>query len=227
MTPEPPRPADPVSAPVMPRDEVAPGLVFSDTPSRFAAYLVDGVLVAIIAALLAEPIGWADIPATPAGQPIPVDQLLLTTEYTFLAILVSAAYFVTFWSGGRRATPGQRIFDIQVGNAFDGQPLTVEQAVRRWLGYGEFLRLFAFTPSLALLSGGLSLVWSIALMISTNTSPTKQGLHDRFANTAVVRPAPASTNLAYGCLLVPAVLAFLAVVALGVLGAQLGQIVSR
>jgi len=227
MTPEPPSPADPASAPVTTLDEVAPGLVFSDTPSRFAAYLVDGVLVGIIAALIAEPFDWADVPATPAGQPVPIDQLLLTTEYTFLVILVSAAYFVASWSGGRRATPGQRIFDIQVGNAFDGRPLTVEQAVRRWLGYGEFLRLFAFTPSLALLSGGLSIVWSIALLISTSTSPTKQGLHDRFANTAVVRPAPASTGLAYGCLLVPVVLALLALVALGILGAQLGQIVSR
>ena len=206
--------------------EVAPGLVFSDTASRFVAYLVDGFLVAIIASLLAEPFGWNAMSNAPAAQPIPIEQLLLTTEYTFLAILVSAGYFVAFWSGGRRATPGQRIFDIQVGNAFDGQPLTTEQAVRRWLGYGEFLRLFAFTPQFVLVSGGLSLVWSIALLVSTTTSPTKQGLHDRFANTAVVRPAPASSGLAYGCLLAPVVIALLAIVVLGILSPNPGAIIT-
>ncbi len=210
----------------MTQHEVAPGLVFSDTPSRFVAYLVDGTLVAIIATLLAEPFGWNTLPNAPQVQPIPIEQLLLTTEYTFLAILVSAAYFVTFWSGGRRATPGQRIFDIQVGNAFDGKPLTTEQAVRRWLGYGEFLRLFAFTPQFVFLSGGLSIVWSIALLISTTTSPTKQGLHDRFAETAVVRPAPASTGLAYGCLLAPVVITFLALVALGILSPNAGALLT-
>ena len=47
-----------------------------------------------------------------------------------IAMLFELAYFVLSWSGGRRATIGQRLFKIQVGNAFDGAPLTFEQAIR-------------------------------------------------------------------------------------------------
>jgi hypothetical protein len=54
--------------------------------------------------------------------------------------------------------------------------------------------------------GLAQLVWAIVLLISTTTSPTKQGLHDRFANSAVVRPAGAGTGLATTCLVVVIVL---------------------
>ena len=40
---------------------------------------------------------------------------------SILYALVGMAYFVVSWTGGRRATIGQRIFNIQVGNAFDGR----------------------------------------------------------------------------------------------------------
>ena len=46
-------------------------------------------------------------------------------------VVVGFAYFVFFWSGGRRATPGQQLFKLQVGNAFDGMALTSTQAVKR------------------------------------------------------------------------------------------------
>ena len=94
---------------------------------------------------------------------------------------------------------------------------------------GDFLNLFGFTPALALLSTGLLFIWSVVLLITTATSPTKQGLHDRLANSAVVRPTNAGTGLAYGCLAVFVgliVIAFLAIVALIFLGSQVSSILS-
>ena len=41
-------------------------------------------------------------------------------------VVVGFAYFVFFWTGGRRATPGQQLFKLQVGNAFDGMALTLD-----------------------------------------------------------------------------------------------------
>jgi uncharacterized RDD family membrane protein YckC len=37
----------------------------------------------------------------------------------------------------------------------------------------------------------LSLVWAIVLLITTAQSPTKQGLHDRYAKSVVVKAARA------------------------------------
>jgi hypothetical protein len=45
-----------------------------------------------------------------------------------------------------------------------------------------------------------SVAWNLVLVASTITSPTKQGLHDRFASSALVRPAGAGNRWALGCL---------------------------
>jgi uncharacterized RDD family membrane protein YckC len=232
--PTPPPPASPPtsgwSPPVVPRQEVAPGLVLSDTPSRFVAYLIDLFLIGIATTIIAEPFGWNVVVEADSTQPIDLGATLVNTEYSILAVVIGGLYFVASWSGGRRATLGQRLFNIQVGNAFDGRPLSLEQAIRRWLGLGDFLNLFGFTPALALLSTGLLFIWTIVLLITTATSPTKQGLHDRLANSAVVRPTTAGTGLAYGCLALVVVLfvvALLAIVSLIFLGAQVSSILSE
>ena len=74
------------------------------------------------------------------------------------------------------------------------------QAAKRWLAYGSFLGIAAFAAALAPLVGIVQLVWTLALLATTVTSPTKQGLHDRFAGSAIVRPASAGNGLALTCL---------------------------
>ena len=214
------------SPPVPARQEIAPGLVFADTLARFVAYVIDGFLIALIAGIIAEPMGWGVVPdaADPFGP-----ESFRTTEYTILTAALGALYFIASWSGGRRATLGQRILKIQVGNAFDGRPLSFDQAVRRWLGLGEFLSLFGLTAGLAALASGLQLIWTIVLLITTATSPTKQGLHDRIANSAVVRPANAGNGLVVACAVIAIALALLAlvsIVALIFLGSQVSEILS-
>ena len=234
-TPPPPESAPPAaglppgvgwSPPVAARQEIAPGLVFSDTLARFVAYVIDGFLIALVAGIIAEPMGWGVVPDT--TDPFSAASFR-TTEYTVLTAVLGALYFIASWSGGRRATLGQRIFKIQVGNAFDGRPLSFDQAVRRWLGLGEFIALFGITPALGALASGIQLVWLIVLLITTATSPTKQGLHDRIANSAVVRPANAGNGLVVACAVIAIVLAALAllsIVALIFLGAQASEILS-
>jgi uncharacterized RDD family membrane protein YckC len=150
---------------------------------------------------------------------------------SIVSTLVGAAYFILSWSGGRRATLGQRVFKIQVGNAFDGRPLTSTQAFKRWIGLGSVLGLLAVIPSTSLygVASLAELVGTVVLLISTSTSPTKQGLHDRFANSAVVRPIGASTGLATTCLVIVIgllVVAFLSIIALIFLGGQVSAILS-
>jgi uncharacterized RDD family membrane protein YckC len=219
------------ATPVVARQEVAPGLVFSDTVSRFVAYLVDVILISILVGILAELFGWGPREVPFAQGVGTLDQAFdVSLEYTIASVVIGGLYFIASWSGGRRATLGQRLFGIQVGNAFDGKPLRLDQAVRRWLAFGDFAQVFGIVPAISLAISSLVLLWNVALLITTATSPTKQGLHDRFANSAVVRPATAGTGLAYGCLAILVallVVAIVAIVALIFLGGQVSSILSE
>jgi uncharacterized RDD family membrane protein YckC len=226
-----PAPGGGWATPVVVRQEVAPGLVFSDTASRFVAYVIDLILIGIVTGIVGELLGLG--PPTPPlgdGSTDFTQAFETSVEYTILDLAIGALYFIASWSGGRRATLGQRLFGIQVGNAFDGRPLRLDQAVRRWLGIGDFLLLLGIIPALGPASSGLLFVWNIALLITTATSPTKQGLHDRLANSAVVRPANAGNGLAYGCLAIVVallVVALVAIVGLIFLGGQVSSILSE
>lgn len=204
---------------------------FADTTSRFVAYIIDSILVSIV--------GWIIAAVLRLGQTTVVQSGNTTGAYFSVAgaafavpwVLVGFMYFVFFWTGGRRATPGQRIFKLQVGNAFDGKALTVTQATKRWLALGTFLSLFAVLPTIYPFASLVEFVWIIALIVTTVRSPTKQGLHDRFANTAVVRPATeSSSNLAATCLVITLVVVgvfFALVIALIFLGSQMSDILRR
>jgi uncharacterized RDD family membrane protein YckC len=176
----------------------APDLQFADTTSRFIAYVFDNVFV-VIAWLVAY---------------VVLDQLGATeTAAPYVAsLLIDLLYFLAFWTGGRRATPGQRMLNLQVGNAFDGRGLSLSQAVKRWLALGYFISLIAVVPTLEGVATPLLFLWQVILLITTVRSPTKQGFHDRFANTAVVRPIAAPSSG-----LVKAIVIGVVIVSVGVL----------
>lgn len=200
-SPGPPVPA-PTAVPPMPTGSsvLPPGLVFADTPSRVAAYLLDGLLLSVAASIPPAVLGLYDYAASTAAYPEPMQRgtFVGVTVFTFA---VQAAYFLWFWTGGRRATPGQRVFGIQVGNAFDGRPLTMTQAIERWLAMGWWVSGLALLPFLGLAVAAylISIVWIVILVISMVVSPTKQGIHDRFARSALVRPAGQGNRWAVGC----------------------------
>jgi uncharacterized RDD family membrane protein YckC len=196
--------------------EIAPGLTFAGTAARVVAYIIDTIIlffgVTIIAAILALV---AATTVTDTSMARTVGGPIGST----VSVVLGLAYFVGSWTGGRRATIGQRALGIQVGNAFDGQSLSLEQAIRRWLGLGGWIGLLAVVPSLVSLAGLIQFLWVLILLITTATSPTKQGLHDRFANTALVRPTGQGNGLAMACLIVVVL-----VVVVGVLVAVLSLI---
>ncbi|MGP1674696.1 MAG: RDD family protein, partial [Candidatus Limnocylindrales bacterium] len=124
---------------------MAPGLVYADVASRLVAFILDLFIVGLLTSLLATVLGMRPDLVSIDG----LQAVSLGFDYSILSVVVGLIYFVASWSGGRRATLGQRLFRLQVGNAGDGRPLTLEQAVRRWLGYGHFLVLFSFEASIA------------------------------------------------------------------------------
>jgi uncharacterized RDD family membrane protein YckC len=85
-----------------------------------------------------------------------------------------------------------RILGMQIGNAGDGKTLTTDQAIRRYLALSapSILAQVLFPlPLLGALVGLIAFGWFIYLIYTTANSPTKQGWHDVFANTQVVKAA--------------------------------------
>jgi uncharacterized RDD family membrane protein YckC len=201
--------------PTTPEIPGAPGLSFADTVSRIVAYAIDILILGITGFVIAALLGLGETTVRTSGSTSVTSFFVSTTNpwVSLIYVLLGAVYFTFSWSGGRRATVGQRLFHLQVGNAFDGRSLSTEQAVRRWVALGSFLGLLAFIRPLSGLGSLAQFVWVVILLISTATSPTKQGLHDRFANSAVVKPSGQGTSgIAMACLLVIGLIAVLAII---------------
>lgn len=176
------------------------GLVYADVPNRIIAQILDAFIVGIVGVILSL-ILYAIVGSPTTVTTIPdTTQLLgfrIETEThflplilgTILGVVLSAGYYIYTWTA-MRGTFGQRALGMQVGNAADGATLTMEQAVKRWLAVGGVFSLAQFLnplPLLGLLIALASIVWVIALLVTTAQSPTKQGLHDQFAGSVVVK----------------------------------------
>ena len=104
---------------------------------------------------------------------------------------INGVYFIYLWRHSA-ATIGQRVLGLQVGNAADGATITQEQGIKRWIALGapfSIAQALNPLPGLGILIGLAAFVWFIALLYTTATSPTKQGIHDKYAGTIVAKAA--------------------------------------
>jgi uncharacterized RDD family membrane protein YckC len=200
----------------------APGLEYGRTLDRVMAWWLDGIIIGIPSFIVTALITGGAVAASPGA---------LTGAALVAAIITGGAnliYFVAFWTGNARATPGMRLMKLQMGDARTGGTLSVQQGLVRWLALGGVATLVGIIPSLGGLAGVAGGFWEILLLITTALSPTKQGLHDRIANTALVQPAGAQTP-AKSCLILVIILLgiwVVGIVALIFLGAQVSNILS-
>lgn len=189
---ETPPPAAP-SAPSVPAAAgTASGYVYGDVPNRVIAYIIDSVIVFVgILALgiVLATIGLATTSVTP--------ELVVQTNYVatviagLVGLLIGGAYFVYTWTR-MGATLGMRALGMQIGNAGDGARMTTEQGIRRFLALSApsiLAQVFQPLPLIGFLLSLAALGWIVFLLYTTAQSPTKQGWHDQFANTQVVKAA--------------------------------------
>jgi uncharacterized RDD family membrane protein YckC len=160
----------------------AAGFFYADVPNRAIAYIIDsiivGLLVVIVGAVLAA-IGLA------------LGDFIGVAVFSVVGLLIGAGYFIYTWTA-RRATIGMGILGMQVGNAGDGATMTTEQGIRRWLAISAPSIIAQAFQGIAVIGWVLALAafaWFIFLLWTTYSSPTKQGWHDKFANTMVVKAA--------------------------------------
>lgn len=137
---------------------------------RFAAYIVDGIIVGLPATVAAVVSRLIFLPAA-AGQEIESLSplvFILPLAGLFLSVLLYITYHLYFWTV-RGATPGKMLFHLRVVTEQGESTIGAKQAVLRMIGY--FINNFTFGIGFLLIA----------------FSADKRGLHDRIAETSVVR----------------------------------------
>ena len=180
------------------------GLQYGRTLDRVMAYLLDGLIVSVPVFVIVFALG--------SGVLGGMRQSGITLVAGIVGMGVNLLYFVSFWTGSAQATPGMRLMKLRIGDARTGATPTVGQGLTRWLALGGIFQLVELVPPLLLPSVLCAFVWELILLATTASSPTKQGVHDRIVNTALVQPASAQTP-AVTCLVI-----LVALFALWVLG---------
>lgn len=146
----------------------APGLGYAGFWVRFAAYLVDVVPLAVLAALVKLSVVVTN--CTIVGSGVSVCTSHVDGPGAAIVTAVLGVYWTVTWSqlGG---SLGQRALGLRVLNAADGKNISVGKAVLRFVGYVVSAIPFA-----------IGLIWA-------GFDPHKQGWHDKIAGTFVVRLA--------------------------------------
>lgn len=166
------------------------GLYFADVPNRIMALLIDIIVLSVIGFVLASLLGGlvSDPGALDsAGGELDVAAFLVLL---ILQLAISFAYFGGLWVLAS-ATGGMRLLGLRIGDEVDGRPIGWRAAVVRWLVLGVpalLASMAIYVPStigvvLTVLGGA----WLLLLLYTIAQSPTKQGLHDRFAHTILVK----------------------------------------
>ncbi len=168
------------------------GYFYADVPNRFIAYIIDIIIIAVadiivsivVSAVLGGVINTNLL--SPGFGSVNYGSLFIIA---ILGLAVNAGYFIYTWVA-MRGTVGMKVLGMQIGNETDGATLTYQQAAIRWLLLGApfgLAQLLNPWPGLGILISLLGLVWLIVLLVTTAQSPTKQGLHDQYAHTMVVK----------------------------------------
>lgn len=190
--PSAPPPGGPPAAPAPPAS--TSGLVYADVPNRIIAYILDAILVGLFTFVVGVILAGLGLTAVTVNP-----DLSVSVNYAgafiqgILGLLISAAYFIYTWTR-MRATLGMRVLGMQIGNAGDGATMTTNQGIKRYVALSApaiIAQVFNAIPLIGVVIGLAGLVWYIWLIYTMAQSPTKQGWHDTFANTQVVKAARA------------------------------------
>ena len=156
---------------------------------RAGAFLIDAILLGIVAFIIAVAINLPGIQQTTTANGTTTYMMTNTGWSQVLIAGLSAVYCVGLWLAAM-GTLGQRMLGLRVCRTTGPQALAPEAAVIRWaLLFGVSLAIGAAAVAAPDVSGILGLgqlVWLVVLIVTTYQSPMKQGIHDRYAGSVVV-----------------------------------------
>jgi uncharacterized RDD family membrane protein YckC len=184
-----------LSAQLMDRTPVAgpAGFYYADVPNRAIAFIIDYIIFFVV--LLVIGIISRGIFGTSLGPFGSIDSTTSVLVTQVVSYGIAAVYFIYMWTA-MRGTIGMRALGMQIGHESDGHTIDLNTAAIRFaliFGPGFIAGLVsALALGLGVIASLVSLIWFIALIVTTAQSPTKQGLHDRYAHTMVVKAARAA-----------------------------------
>lgn len=239
-------PADPTeatpAAPLVSWETPAPagaapgreGYVIAGMGARLVAYFIDGLVVSIIPTILTFLVvdypGLIQQSIDAAREGASAGQTTFTITVTpelILVTLISLAlqylYFVGFWTSGARATPGMRGLRMQVVDAATGGTLSLAAATKRFVALGYPLALLILVPALQNAAGVAQFALSLFLFFTAITNDRRQGLHDKWANSLVIRSTTSGDGaVVIGCLVLIVIVVGFAIILFGTVLAAMG-----
>ena len=191
------------------------GYVIAGVGARFVAWLIDITIAGIVPAALSlalidwsriitdaleqaqrDPTGGFNAP-TAYSIPVTLDLVLVT----LIGLGIQYLYFVGFWTSRWRATPGMIGLKMRLVDATSGDGLSVVQATKRWIALGWPLSLLTLVPALQASQGLIQFALWVFLFFTTVTNDRRQGLHDKWANSLVIRSVTSGNGATFaGCL---------------------------
>ena len=169
----------------LPRKRLVPGgrgLIYAGVIPRTIAWFLDGFLIGLTSLMVL-----GILIAVIVGSPQQGDAALSVIAWIGISV-IATVYFMGFWTGPRRATPGMRLLKLQIGFVATGEPLTGRQAALRVVALGIPLWPLIAVPQIGVVSAAALLVWPVVLLVSTAMNARRRGIHDRAAWSAVVTP---------------------------------------
>ncbi len=164
-------------------------MVYGDLPNRIIAYIIDIIVLVILNIAVALVLGVIGLSVTSVSGTTISTNWIATIIVALVGLAISAGYFIYSWTN-QRATIGMKALGLQIGNAPDGATIVMNEAVKRWLALGAIFSIAQLLNPISfvgLLLSVAAFAWVIFLLYTTWKSPTKQGWHDVFANTMIVK----------------------------------------
>ncbi len=182
-------PAAPVATAVGPAAE---GVVIARVFPRVVAYFVDVLILGAVGLAVSIPLGLYG----------PERDRTVAFGVGAALVVVDLLYFVGLWTSGLQATLGMRLLRLRVLNATTAGSLPFNDALLRWLGLTGAIGILGLVPGIDTYIGLIGAVWLLVLLITTSSDRLRQGLHDKWARSVIVQPAPGGSGLAFATCLV-------------------------
>jgi uncharacterized RDD family membrane protein YckC len=186
----------PVASVVPTIGAVGEGLVIARVFPRVVAFAVDAILLGLVGVAISLPLGLYDVDRDPT----------VALAVSVVLVAVDFLYFVGFWTSGLHATVGMRLLQLRILDAATAGTVPLNDALLRWIALTGAVAILGLVPGIDSSVALIGAVWTLVLLITTGSDRLRQGLHDKWARTVVVQPAPGGSGLAFATCLVLVVL---------------------
>ena len=168
----------------------APGIAYADLTSQIIAYIIDALILFVGYFIIAS-ILFTSLFITGGFGGVWAGVIV----FGVLFLAASAVYFIYTWTT-MRASPGQKVLNLETVRASDGGTLTQNEAIMRWAylfgpsALGTVFSQATGYSSVGLLGSLLSLlalIYTIYLLYTASQDPKRQGFHDKQVGTVVVK----------------------------------------